>query len=92
MRIRDCHGWCILNFQYGGLKILLSHLLQRFHYRSRYDRHIASASHREMEEIIKIQSQSSNDPCTSLSADAPVDVSCSSDTSDEDAANLVCNY
>ena len=63
-----------------------------FHYRSRYDCHIASASHREMEEIIKIQSQSSNDPRTSLSADAPVDVSCSSDTSDEDAANLVCNY
>ena len=89
MRTRDCHGWCILNFQYGCLKILLSHLL---HYRSRYDCHIASASHREMEEIIKIQSQSSNDPRTSLSADAPVDVSCSSDTSDEDAANLVCNY
>ena len=75
----DCHGWCLFNFQYGGLKIVLSHLL------------LASASHREMEEIIKIQSQS-NDPRTSLSADAPVDVSCSSDTSNEDAANLVCNY
>ena len=91
MRTRDFHGWCILNFQYGGLKILMSHF-KDFHYRSRYDRHIASASHREMEEIIIIQSQSSNDPRTSLSADAPVDVSCSSDTSDEDAANLVCNY